>query len=70
LVELFNSRLRRKLKRPLRHNYKSLIEKIRKSKKETKPGDKPKPVKTHLRNTIIVPEMVGAVVGIHNGNMF
>jgi len=44
--------------------------KIRKSKKNVGVGEKPAAVKTHLRNTIIVPEMVGAVIGIHNGNMF
>lgn len=27
-------------------------------------------VKTHLRNMIVVPEMIGSVVGIHNGKTF
>lgn len=27
-------------------------------------------VKTHLRNMIVVPEMIGSVVGIHNGKVF
>ena len=31
------------------------------------PGAKPACVKTHLRSVIIIPEMVGAVVGIYNG---
>jgi small subunit ribosomal protein S15e len=45
----------------------SQIFKIRKSKKETQPGEKPKPVRTHQRNTIVVPEMVGSIVGVYNG---
>ena len=31
---------------------------------------KPNPVKTHLRNAIIVPEMVGAIVGVYSGKAF
>ena len=32
--------------------------------------EKPACVKTHLRNMIIVPEMIGSVVGIHQGKTF
>ena len=39
-------------------------------KKECGPFDKPEVVKTHLRNMIIVPEMIGSVVGIYNGKVF
>ena len=44
--------------------------KLRKAKKNLAPGEKPPTVKTHLRNCIVVPEMVGSVVGIHNGKEF
>ena len=37
---------------------------------EAPPGEKPRGVKTHLRNMIIVPEMIGSIVGIYNGKMF
>ena len=30
-------------------------------------GEKPACVKTHLRNVVIIPEMVGSVIGIYNG---
>ncbi|KAM0924617.1 hypothetical protein ACQ4PT_004590 [Festuca glaucescens] len=33
-------------------------------------GEKPEPVRTHLRNMIIMPEMIGSLVGIYNGKMF
>jgi len=70
LPELFCSRQRRRYNRGLKHKYKRLITKIRKAKKGLQPGEKPKPVNTHLRNTIIIPEMVGSIVGIHCGNAF
>jgi len=45
--------------------------KVRKSKKEcTEAGAKPNPVKTHLRNCIITPEMVGSVIAIYTGKVF
>merc|ERR1712024_338118 len=34
------------------------------------PGEKPRGVKTHLRDMIIVPEMIGSIIGIYNGKMF
>lgn len=34
------------------------------------PLDKPAPVKTHLRNMIILPEMVGSTLAIYNGKVF
>ena len=48
----------------------ALIKKLRKAKKEAPPMEKPAVVKTHLRDMIVVPEMIGSVVGIHNGKTF
>jgi len=39
-------------------------------KKDAPAGEKPEPVKTHLRNMIIVPEMIGSIVGVYNGKTF
>jgi len=47
-----------------------LIKKLRKAKKDAPPNEKPTVVKTHLRDMIIVPEMIGSVVGIYNGKVF
>ena len=47
-----------------------LIKKLRKAKQEAQPNEKPEPVKTHLRNMIIVPEMIGSVVGVYSGKAF
>ncbi|KAI5580317.1 hypothetical protein BDE02_08G147300 [Populus trichocarpa] len=33
-------------------------------------GEKPEPVRTHLRNMIIVPEMIGSIIGVYNGKTF
>lgn len=32
--------------------------------------EKPEVVKTHLRDMIILPEMVGSMVGVYNGKTF
>jgi hypothetical protein len=47
-----------------------LIKKLRKAKKEAPAGEKPAPVRTHLRNMIVVPEMIGSVIGVYNGKTF
>jgi small subunit ribosomal protein S15e len=44
--------------------------KCKKAKKNCAAGDKPAVVKTHLRNTIVMPEMVGNNVGVYNGKTF
>lgn len=33
-------------------------------------GEKPEAVRTHLRNMLIVPEMIGSVIGVYNGKTF
>ncbi|MCD6381959.1 MAG: 30S ribosomal protein S19 [Candidatus Aenigmarchaeota archaeon] len=62
-MELVPARERRSLKRGLTERQKKLLEKIRKYK------DK-KPIKTHDRDMIILPEMVGAKISIHSGKEF
>jgi len=47
-----------------------LIKRLRKAKKEAPKDGKPATVKTHLRNMIIIPEMVASVVGVYNGKTF
>ena len=70
LMGLFHSRARRRFQRGLKRKPLALIKKLRKAKKEATPGEKPAPVRTHLRNMIIVPEMIGSVVGVYNGKTF
>jgi small subunit ribosomal protein S15e len=54
----------------IKHRYNRLYLKCKKAKKNTLPGEKPAPVKTHLRDAIIMPEMVGSFVAVYNGKAF
>ncbi|XP_052496750.1 40S ribosomal protein S15-like [Budorcas taxicolor] len=47
-----------------------LLKRLRKAKKDAPPMEKPEVVKTHLRDMIILPEMVGSMVGVYNGKTF
>ena len=60
LADLLPARQRRKIKRGFSDDEKALLEKI--SKKGT--------AKTHLRDMIILPEMVGKIIKVHNGKQF
>merc|ERR1712166_152783 len=70
LMELFRARARRKFSRGIKRAPITLLKKLRKAKKETPYGEKPPAVKAHLRNMVIVPEMIGSVVGVYNGKQF
>mmetsp|Transcript_22989 Transcript_22989/g.40712 ORF Transcript_22989/g.40712 Transcript_22989/m.40712 type:complete len:149 (+) Transcript_22989:82-528(+) len=70
LMNMVHSRARRRFNRGLKRKPMALIKKLRKAKKEAAPMEKPATVKTHLRNMIIVPEMIGSVVGVYNGKSF
>jgi small subunit ribosomal protein S15e len=48
----------------------ALIKKLRKAKAECGVLDKPKAIRTHLRNMLIVPEMIHSQVAIYNGKVF
>lgn len=48
----------------------ALVKKLRKAKREATGGEKPVGVCTHLRNMVIVPEMIGSVIGVYNGKHF
>ena len=61
------SRQRRRLRRKMGAKYGRFIKKLIDVKKETHPGEKPAPVKTHLRNCIVLPTMVQSIINIHNG---
>merc|ERR1712141_17940 len=70
LMELFPCRIRRKFGRGLKRKPMALIKKLRKKKEEAPPNEKPDVVKTQLRDMVIVPEMTGSVVGVHNGKTY
>ncbi|MFH1065043.1 MAG: 30S ribosomal protein S19 [Nanoarchaeota archaeon] len=66
LAKLLTSRQRRTLTRGFTDAEKSLLEKIKKFKE----GKKKKPVKTHCRDMIVLPMMVGMTIHIHSGKQF
>ncbi|KAJ3126766.1 ribosomal protein S15 [Nowakowskiella sp. JEL0407] len=70
LIELVNARQRRRFKRGLKRKPMGLIKKLRLAKKNAPANEKPETVKTHLRNMIVMPEMIGSVVGVYNGKTF
>ena len=70
LVKVFHARFRRRMQRGLKRKHLALLEKLKKSKINTKALDKPAPVKTHIRDMLILPEMVGSVAAVYNGKVF
>jgi small subunit ribosomal protein S19 len=68
-INLLPSRQRRSLQRGLTAEQRILLEKLREAKEVQKSG-KDVSIKTHVRDLIILPEMVGVKVGIHNGKEF
>ena len=60
-IELLPARQRRTLRKGLSEYHKKLLKNLKESKK---------PVKTHFRDVIILPEMVGRTIHIHNGKEF
>lgn len=65
-MELVPSRARRSLKRKLTDAQKRFLDKVKKANE----GARKKPVKTHCRNMVVLPEMLGLTILIHNGKEF
>jgi len=68
-INLLPSRQRRSLHRGLRPEQRILLEKIRKTKEALRKGSN-EVVKTHVRDIIILPEMAGITLLVHNGKEF
>ena len=66
LFKLFNSRQRRSLTRGITDDKRKVIEEI----KAAKAGKLKTPIKTHLRDLIILPYMVGVAVNVFSGKEF
>jgi len=68
--KMLHSRARRRLNRGLQRKHKSLLTRLKNSKLNCQELMKPECVKTHLRDMLVLPEMVGCVIGIHNGRTY
>ena len=70
-IRLLPSRQRRSLQRGLNHVQLRLLEKVREHIEMLKRGEKPKkPIKTHARDMVILPEMIGLTIHVYNGKEF
>ena len=65
-AQLTNARVRRSIKRGWTDSQKSFLEKV----KKFKAGKRVKPVKTHCRDMVIIPELVGMTIHIYSGQKF
>jgi small subunit ribosomal protein S19 len=68
-IHLLPSRQRRSLKRGLSTEQRKLLENIRMTKEAMRQG-KNATIKTHARDMIILPEMVGVTILVHSGKEF
>lgn len=71
-IKLLPSRMRRSMgHRGLTPHQRALLTKIRKYRKTLEKNETPsKPIKTHARDMIILPEMIGLTIHVHNGKEF
>ncbi|MEM1563640.1 MAG: 30S ribosomal protein S19 [Candidatus Bathyarchaeia archaeon] len=68
-ITLLPSRQRRSLQRGLSPEQRTLLENIRRAKEAMRKGGNVT-IKTHCRDMIILPEMVGLTIHVHNGKEF
>jgi len=61
VMQILPSRQRRSLKRGFTEQQKKLLLRIRKNKKN---------IETHCRDMVILPEMIGRTIKVHNGKEF
>jgi len=64
-VQLVHARARRCFKRGSINEH--LRKRLTKAKAQAVGEEKPRIVKTHLRNAVILPEMLGSQIGVYNG---
>ena len=67
IIKLMRSRQQRRFRHGITGKYARLIKKLRVAKNNCPQGEKPKGVKTHLRDCIIMPEMCNSVVDVYGG---
>jgi small subunit ribosomal protein S19 len=68
-ITLLPSRQRRSLHRGLSLEQRTLLENVRRAKEAMRKGGNVT-IKTHVRDMIILPEMVGLTIHVHNGKEF
>jgi small subunit ribosomal protein S19 len=61
-IKILPARMRRSLRRGLSNDQRIIVEKLRR--------DTGKPIRTHARDMIILPEMIGKSIHVHTGKEF
>jgi len=69
-AKLLPARQRRTLLRGLTPQQKKLAMKIKKARRLLNKGKEPRTIRTHCRDFVITPDMVGLTFGIYNGKEF
>ena len=69
-IKLLPSRQRRSLLRGPTEAQRKLLKKIEKAKRAIAEGKKQPIIKTHVRDMVILPEMVGLTIHVYNGKEF
>ena len=70
LLPLLNSRQRRSLDKRVGKYMTDQKRKLREEIKRNQEGKSADEIKTHLRDMIILPDMIGATIKVHNGKEF
>jgi small subunit ribosomal protein S19 len=70
LVKLLPSRARRSLSRGFSPRQRRLLEKVIEARQKLLNECKETVIKTHVRNIVVLPIMVGLTIAVHNGKEF
>ncbi|MBW9221585.1 30S ribosomal protein S19 [Methanothermococcus sp. SCGC AD-155-C09] len=69
-IELLPSRQRRSMLRGITPKQRKLVMKIKRARRLLNRGKEPRVIRTHCRDFVITPAMVGLTFGIYNGKEF
>ncbi|EHP88101.1 30S ribosomal protein S19 [Methanotorris formicicus] len=69
-IKLLPSRQRRSMLRGLTPQQRKLVMKIKRARRLLKKGKEPRTIRTHCRDFVITPDMVGLTFGVYNGKEF
>ncbi|AVB76670.1 30S ribosomal protein S19 [Methanococcus maripaludis] len=69
-MEIVPSRQRRTMARGITPKQRKLVMKIKKARRLTNRGKDARVIRTHCRDFVITPEMIGLTFGIYNGKEF
>ncbi len=70
LMPLLPARARRSLKRGLTDEQKTLLAHAEEAAKKLAGGGKPSPLRTHVRDMVVLPAMVGLTLAVYNGKEY